>query len=190
MDIADQAAALLARVALKDQAALQALYKLVAGRLLAVAMRITHDQGLAEDVVQDVLVGVWHQTTRCAPGQSMSLAWLCVVTRNRAIDHMRKVRPTVSLTWEDDDGQEHQHDVAQPDSDPVCQLQHHQDDQQLMRCLAALDDTPRQALVLGYYEGLTHAEIAARLHKPLGTVKAWVRRSLLSLKLCMEGVAA
>jgi RNA polymerase sigma-70 factor, ECF subfamily len=190
MDIVDQTAALLARVALRDHGALRALYQLVGSRLLAVAMRITQDRALAEDTVQEVLVTVWHQTAARAPGQALSLAWLCVVTRHRAIDLMRKTRPTVPLTWHDDDGQEHQHDVPDETGSPLSQLVNHEEDKQLNRCLSALDEQPRQAMMLGFYEGLTHMEIAARMSKPLGTVKAWVRRSLMNLKVCMEGAPA
>lgn len=190
MDIADQTAALLARVALRDHSALQALYRLAGGRLLAVAMRITQDQALAEDTVQEVMVTVWHQTATRAPGQSLGLAWLCVVTRHRAIDLMRKARPTVPLTWHDDQGEEHQHDVPDESGSPLTQLLDHEADRQLSRCLSALDEQPRQAMLLGFYEGLTHMEIAERMSKPLGTVKAWVRRSLMSLKVCMEGAPA
>jgi RNA polymerase sigma-70 factor (ECF subfamily) len=53
-----------------------------------------------------------------------------------------------------------------------------------------LADEPRQAVLLAYYEGLTHEQLALRLRRPLGTVKAWVRRSLLQLKSCLEGAEA
>lgn len=187
MDIVEQTAALLAKVAMKDHKALQMLYQLVGGRLLAVAMRITQDRALAEDVVQEVFVTVWNQTALRAPGQSLSLAWLCVVTRHRAIDVMRKSRPTVALTWHDEDGEEHTHDAPDEASNPLLQMANQQSDHLLSSCLSALDDMPKQAMLLGFYEGLTHMEIAERMSRPLGTVKAWVRRSLISLKQCMEG---
>jgi RNA polymerase sigma-70 factor (ECF subfamily) len=190
MDIVEQTAALLARVSLRDQQALRTLFQLVGGRLLAVAMRVTNDRALAEDVVQEVLVTVWNQTALRGPGQSMSLAWLCVITRNRAIDLMRKQRPTVPLSWQDDEGEAQQHDVADESGSPLSQMLDRENDSLLNRCLASLDELPKQAMLMGYYEGLTHMEIAERMGRPLGTVKAWVRRSLGSLKLCMMGVPA
>lgn len=190
MDIVEQTAALLARVALRDHQALRALYQLVGSRLLAVAFRVTQDRVAAEDVVQEVLVTVWNQTALRGPGQSMTLAWLCVITRNRAIDAMRKHRPTVPLSWHDDDGEEHHHDVADDSGSPLTQMLERESDGLLNRCLAALEEQPRQAMLMGYYEGLTHMEIAERMGRPLGTVKAWVRRSLQSLKLCMVGAPA
>jgi RNA polymerase sigma-70 factor (ECF subfamily) len=187
MDIVKQTADLLARVALRDQAAFRALYELVGSRLLAIAMRVTQDRALAEDVVQEVLVTVWKQSGARLAGQALTLAWLCVVTRHRAIDAVRKVPPTSPLSWQDDEGNEHQHDVADDTASPLHQLMQVEGNGLMQRCLQALDEQPREAVLLGYFEGLTHNEIAERLQRPLGTVKAWIRRSLNGLKLCMEG---
>lgn len=189
MDISDQTAALLARIALRDQAALRALHDLVCSRLLAIAMRVTQDRALAEDVVQEVLVKLWRHAGERVAGQPLTLAWLCVVTRHGAIDAVRKLQPTTPLSWQDEDGQEHHHDVADEAASPLAQLLEAEGDHAMQRCLKSLDEQPRQAILLGYFEGLTHMEIAERLQRPLGTVKAWVRRSLSSLKLCMEGQA-
>jgi RNA polymerase sigma-70 factor, ECF subfamily len=187
MDIAHQTADLLARIALRDQAAFRALHDLVAGRLQAIAFRITHDRALAEDVVQEVLVTLWKQVGLRAAGQTLTLAWLCVVTRHRAIDAVRKVQPTSPLNWQDEHGEERLHDVADETPSPLLQLLEIEDNHLMQGCLQSLDQLPRHAVLLGYFEGLTHMEIAARLQRPLGTVKAWIRRSLGNLKLCMEG---
>jgi RNA polymerase sigma-70 factor, ECF subfamily len=187
MDIANKTAELLARIALRDQAAFRALHDLVGGRLLAIALRVTQDRALAEDVVQEVLVTLWKQSSARAAGQTLTLAWICVVTRHRAIDAVRKLQPTTPLSWQDEDGEEQQHDVADETGSPLSQLLQVEGDGVMQACLKALDEEPRQAVLLGYFEGLTHVEISARLQRPLGTVKAWIRRSLNSLKLCMEG---
>lgn len=186
MDIVEQSADLLARIALRDQAAFRALYDLIGGRLLAIALRVTQDRGAAEDVVQDVLVTLWKQSGAPHAGQALSLAWLCVVTRHRAIDTLRKQPPTMSLNWRDEDGIEHGHDVVDDAGTPLQQLLEAEGDGLMQLCLKALDEQPRQAVLLGYFDGLTHMEIANRLKRPLGTVKAWIRRSLNSLRLCME----
>ena len=78
-------------------------------------------------------------------------------------------------------------DIADDSATPPEQLQGAQEDARLTYCLACIAEEPRQALVLAYYEGLTHVEVAERLTRPLGTVKAWVRRSLLSLQECLQG---
>jgi RNA polymerase sigma-70 factor (ECF subfamily) len=180
---------LLSRVALQDRAALRSLYDATAGRLLAIVQRMLDDRAAAEDVIQDTFVTVWQRAAQFPTLRTSPLAWLTTIARHRAIDLMRRRRPETSLTWQDDDGQEHQHDVADETPAPPEQLQDRQSEGQLSACMGRLDDAPRQAVQLAYFEGLTHEELAVRLKRPLGTVKTWVRRSLQQLKDCLEGAA-
>ncbi len=182
----DEIDQLLARIALQDAKALKSLYDLVGNQLLTVAWRVLQDRALAEDVLQEVFVSLWKQGARRLPGQVFTLAWLCVITRHRAIDVVRKKRADVPLQWEDQDGEEHFHDVQDEAASPLANLLAHQDGVQLGRCLERLEPQPRQALLLAFYDGLTHLEIAHHMTRPLGTIKAWTRRSLLRLKGCME----
>ena len=189
MDERDPIAQLLSRIALRDAAALQALYRLVAARLIAVAWRVVQDRALAEDVLQEVFLSIWNQAEQrklepTTAGQTFTLAWLCVVTRNRAIDALRKKKPEQALHWQDSDGNTHMHTGS-----PLEQLLASEGDQRLSQCMGALEQEPRQAVMLAFYEGLTHPEIAERMRRPLGTVKAWTRRSLQRLKGCMEAAA-
>jgi RNA polymerase sigma-70 factor, ECF subfamily len=180
---------LLSRVALQDRNALRQLYDATAGRLLAIVQRMLDDRAMAEDVIQDTFVTVWQRAAQFPQLRTSPLAWLTTIARHRAIDLLRKRKPETSLTWQDDDGQEHQHDVIDASGTPQDQLQDRQDDSRLSQCVGRLDEAPRQAVLLAYYEGLTHEELAVRLKRPLGTVKTWVRRSLLQLKTCLEGAA-
>lgn len=194
MDERDQIQHLLSRIALRDAVALEALYRLVAGRLIAVAWRVVQDRALAEDVLQEVFLTIWNRADKRAPGQaiagqSLTLAWLCVVTRNRAIDALRKKKPEQALHWQDSDGNTYMHDVVDDTGSPLEQLLASEDGQRLGHCMEALELEPRQAVILAFYEGLTHPEIAQRMRRPLGTVKAWTRRSLQRLKGCMEAAA-
>lgn len=182
---AQEVEALLARVAMEDRSAFKALYDLTAGLLLATAARVLNDRALAEDVVQDVFAGLWHKATDLQVPTIRNLGWLCVVTRNRAIDHARK-RPTdVSLQGQTDEGQDYTHDAPSDSPDVFAQLTMEQDKQCLEACLKRLEPEPRQAVLLAYMEGLTHMELAQRMQRPLGTIKAWTRRSLLALRQCM-----
>lgn len=179
--------ALLARVALQDRAALRALYDATAGRLLAVVQRMLDDRAAAEDVVQDTFVTVWQRAAQFPQLRTSPLAWLTTLARNRAIDLMRRRRPETSLTWHDADGNEHQHDLPDDSPAPPEQIEQRQEDGRLAHCMGRLGDDARRAVVLAYYEGLTHEQLAARLQRPLGTVKTWVRRSLQQLKGCLDG---
>lgn len=177
--------AVLSRISAQDSRALRELYDLTEGPLLAVATRLLRDQGAAEDVLQEVFVAVWRRAAQLPELRQHPMAWLTATVRNRAIDVLRRQRPEVSLHWQDGDGEEHSYDVADDSGAPPDQIQARQSDHQLSDCLAQLDPEPRQAVMLAYFEGMTHADLAERLARPLGTVKAWVRRSLDRLRLCM-----
>jgi RNA polymerase sigma-70 factor (ECF subfamily) len=176
---------LISRVALQDRKALRELYDETAGRLLAVAHRMLRDRAAAEDVLQDVFVTVWSRAGQYPAVHSQPMAWLTSMVRNRAIDLMRRSRPEVPLQWQDAEGEEHHHDVADPSGTPMERLLAAQSEEKLSECIGRLDAEPRLAVMLAYYEGLTQADLAQRLSKPLGTIKAWVRRSLQRLKDCL-----
>lgn len=188
-DEAAELSALLGRLALRDRQALTTLYQATSHRLLAVADRLLRDRGAAEDVLQEVFIQLWSRAGQYPAVHAHPMAWLTATVRNRSIDVLRRKRPETPLQWRDADGEEHQHEVADERPGALEQLMAAQTDDQLGRCLGRLEEAPRQAVVLAYYEGLTHADLAQRLGHPLGTVKAWVRRSLLRLKLCMESGA-
>lgn len=176
---------LLSRIALQDRRALRDLYDATAGRLLAVADRLLRDRAAAEDVLQEVYVTVWTRAAQYPAVHSNPMAWLTSMVRNRAIDQLRRSRPEVPLQWQDADGRERRHDVADDSGSPQDRLMTVQSDDRLGECVDRLDAEPRRAVMLAYYEGLTHADLALRLGRPLGTVKAWVRRSLMHLKDCL-----
>ena len=117
------------------------------------------------------------------------MAWLTTIARHRAIDLMRKRKPETPLHRTDADGQPRQHDRADERASPLQQLVDLQADNQLQHCMATLDDAPRQAITLAYAEGLTHDQLALRLRRPLGTIKAWIRRRLPRLRDCLAEAA-
>ena len=175
----------LARIVARDRSALRELYELTEARLMAVATRLLGDPAAAEDVLQEVFVGVWTRADRLPELRQHPMAWLTATVRNRAIDLMRKHRPEVSLHWQDAEGEEQVYDVADESATPPERLLVAEAEHQLGDCLGQLEPEPREAVLLAYFEGLTHADLAARLGRPLGTVKAWVRRSLDRLRLCL-----
>ncbi|MGE5452044.1 MAG: sigma-70 family RNA polymerase sigma factor [Acidobacteriota bacterium] len=187
---AQEVETLLARVAMGDRLAFKRLHDLTAGLLMATAYRVLQDASLAEDVVQEVFAGLWHKALEAAPTVARNIGWLCVITRNRAIDHARKRPHEVSMHGVTDDGQDYTHDAVSDTPDVFEQLAWEQDSRCLQHCLEQLAPEPRQAILLSYLEGLTHSELADRMKRPLGTIKAWTRRSLLALRECMVGGAA
>jgi RNA polymerase sigma-70 factor (ECF subfamily) len=180
---------LLARVAMGDRSAFKSLYLQVAGVMLATAARVLRDRSAAEDVVQEVFTSLWHQASEPGTSPARTLAWLCVVTRNRALDHLRRCPKEISMHGETSDGEEFVHDAVSESPGIFEQLSFEQEHQRLQHCLRQLDAEPREAVLLAYMEGLTHSELAQRMRRPLGTIKAWTRRSLMALKLCMGPAA-
>jgi RNA polymerase sigma-70 factor (ECF subfamily) len=182
-----QLAKLIARIALRDQAAFRELYRLTASRLLAVSMRMLRDQGRAEDVLQEAFIGVWRTADRFAIEKSQPMTWLINIVRNRTIDALRTAtaQREESLTEEDDDGETRESDIEDDSAGPLDALVAKNEAAALRRCLERLEPGPRQSILLAFYEGLSHAELAEKMNQPLGTIKSWVRRSLERLKDCL-----
>jgi RNA polymerase sigma-70 factor (ECF subfamily) len=180
----DDLAALLARIALRDQRAFERLYRATAGHLLGVATAVLMQRERAEEVLQEAYVNVWNGAAGYDPGLATPMTWLINIVRNKAIDRVRTGRAERASTVPLD---EEAMAVADPDQpQPAqwleqCVLRQHVDE-----CLAGLSAAQRQAVALAYYRGLVHTEIAAWLDTPLGTVKAWVRRGADRLRDCLE----
>jgi RNA polymerase sigma-70 factor (ECF subfamily) len=172
---ADQAS--LARIAGGDQHALAELYDRHARLVFSLAVRILRERADAEDVVQEVFAQVWSQAGRYDPGRGAVAAWMLTLTRSRAIDRLRarRARPESAA----DSG------VADSLAEPAAQdldLLAAEQVECLRRALDRLPEPQRVALDLAYYDGLTHAEIAARLAEPLGTIKTRFRQAVIKLR--------
>jgi RNA polymerase sigma-70 factor, ECF subfamily len=166
--------ALLARCARQDARALEDLYKRVAPFLLAILLRILRTRDLAEDALQEVFVSVWRQAGQYQAQRGRALAWLTSIARYRAIDMQRRQKNWLPL----DAAEDPVASAARPESTLT--------ERTLHRCLELLSAEQRRCLVLAYQHGLTHTGIASAVGYPLGTVKSWVRRALLSLRQCLE----
>ena len=182
---------LLARVALRDHAAFQRLYEATVRCLLAIAVRLLRDPAWAEEVIQEAYVAIWNSAPNYSPMKAQPMTWLMTIARNKAMDALRSTnseRATmVNMAPREDDEDDPLAQVADDSAGPLQRLVERIDAARLRHCLQALDAVQRQAIALAFYDGLTHAELAAHLHQPLGTVKAWVRRGLERLKPCLKG---
>ncbi len=177
---------LLAKVALADQAAFAELYRQSSSHLYAVAIRILREGAAAEEVLQEAYVSVWHHAGSYEAAKSQPLTWLSAIVRNRCLDQLRRRElDTVTMTGDgEDEGKEF--DLPSGDPTPVEMLLAGAEAQSVRDCVEVLDAGPKQAIALAFYQGLSHAELAAHLHQPLGTVKSWVRRGLERLKGCLD----
>lgn len=184
--LATRLAELLAQCALKNQRAFADLYGLTSAKLYGVALRILRRQDWAEDVLQECYVNIWNHAQNYAVQKSAPLTWMTSIVRNRCLDWLR--RPQAETTGAE-------YDVAveawQDDSPgPMEQLMAVGDAQALARCLRELEGKQRQSIMLAFFHGMTHTELAGHMKQPLGTVKTWVRRGLERLKGCLSAGTA
>jgi len=180
---------LLARTGLGERAAFATLYQQTSAHLLGVVMRIHRDRAQAEDILQEVYVNVWRAAQSFDAAQSQPLTWLTSVARNRAIDSLRRAQaqPQFQGNPATADEESDVYDTVADDAPgPLDLLSRASDARALSTCMEALTAQQRQSVALAFFDGLSHAEVATRMHQPLGTVKSWVRRALLSLKSCLE----
>ena len=198
-DVADwpersrELAELLARCGLGDRAAFQHLYERTSGHLYAVVLRIQRDRAVAEDLLQEIYVAVWKNASGFDAARSQPLTWLTSIARNRAIDSLRRAQsqPRLESTTRDDGDERPDALDATADAGPgpLELLGRASDARQLGQCIERLSAPQRQSVALAFFDGLSHAEVAAQLKEPLGTVKSWVRRALMTLKSCLESAA-
>jgi RNA polymerase sigma-70 factor (ECF subfamily) len=182
-------AALLARVALGDQRAFEELYRQTGAHLYAVVLRIVRNRSVAEEVLQEAYVNVWHHAGTYDAARSQPVTWLTSIVRNRALDlKRRRELDTVALDSGDDDAPSMELPADGPT--PVELLLAAADARSIRDCVDTLDGGAKQAIALAFFHGLTHGELAAQLREPLGTVKSWIRRGLEKLRRCLDAVGA
>ena len=180
IDEADRA--VLVRLADGELAALEELYDRYKTMAYSIAYRITNDPSLAEDVVQDAFLGVWRNAARYIEGRGSVKTWLLAIVHHRAIDTVRRRRPTTELP-----------DVELPPPsaltlpDVWAEVVAILDAETVRVALDVLSDVQREAIELAYFGGLTQQEIAERTATPLGTVKSRMRLGLLAMRRTLDG---
>lgn len=164
-----------------DERAFARLYELTCARLYATALRLLRRADWAEEVLQESYVSVWNHAANYQPALSAPTTWMISIVRNRCLDWLR--RPKLEVGDEDE---ELMLSIASDDPGPLEQLEASTEARALAECLKRLEDKQRDAIMLAFFEGLSHSELAQRLSLPLGTVKSWVRRGMERLKTCLS----
>ena len=165
--------------------ALEQLYNRYSTLVFSVALRILHDQVLAEDVTQEVFLRLWRRPQSYDPARGRFLSWLMSITRNRAIDEHRKI--TRRHRVEDRNG-EATEQVASVDrlDDPELAAAIGDDRRAVRAAMAVLPAPQRRVIELAYFAGLTQTEIAELTATPLGTVKTRVRLAMNKLRVALK----
>ncbi|WP_373990696.1 sigma-70 family RNA polymerase sigma factor [Duganella sp. BuS-21] len=172
--------AVLAACAQGDQQALHRLYQQDGRHLLGVALRIVRRRDVAEDVLHDAFVSIWHKAASFDAARGAGRGWIYSVVRHQALNALRGSEREVQADADTLDALQEAH------ADPVMeQFELQASMGRLQDCLEHLDSAKRNSIVCAYVDGCSHSEIAARLNAPLGSVKAWLKRGLAALRECM-----
>lgn len=181
--MADDLATLIYQTALGDQRAFDRLYRQTSPQMFGVALALLRRRDIAEDVLQEAYVKVWHAASTYQAERGSPTTWLGTIVRRCAIDRLRRRRQEgESLpeeAWEA---------IADDSPGPLQNVIADAEARRLGICLDQLDERQRESVSLAFFHGLTHSELAERLASPLGTVKAWVRRGLDKLRNCLGEV--
>jgi RNA polymerase sigma-70 factor (ECF subfamily) len=176
----EELARLLQATARGDRQAFARLYELTAPKLLGAGVHMLKRRELAEDVLQDLFVKVWHRASEYHVERGSVLTWLYSIQRYLALDKLRAQRPTEALD------EQVSNTLAFEGPDPSMMVMSSDMAARVHQCLDTLTDVQRRSVTLAFFEGLTHTELTQKLQMPLGTVKSWIRRGLMSLQKCLE----
>jgi RNA polymerase sigma-70 factor (ECF subfamily) len=169
-------AQLLERVRACDHQAMTEIFDRYGRMVYSVALRVLGDPGHAEDVMQEVLFKAWREPQTFLEGRGRLGAWLAVMARNRAIDVLRRRKPTDTM----DDV------ILVSKTNIASEFERNSMIEKVRVVLKALPLEQQMPMELAYFEGLSHSEIAARTGDPLGTVKTRIRAALTTLRKVME----
>jgi RNA polymerase sigma-70 factor (ECF subfamily) len=172
-------AALIQSCAAGDRSALKNIMESEGGRMLGVARRMLRRQDLAEDAVQESFVLVWRKSHQFDHSQGQAKSWLYTILRNKCLTLLRNRDREIAL------------DPAEAETAPddtILEMAYNRLERtnDLRVCLETLEPNKRMAIMSSYVLGYSHGEIAGRMGAPLGSVKAWLRRGLLTLRECLS----
>jgi len=178
---ADVLAGLLAAVAGGDRARFRELYVLTSSRLLGIAVKMLGRRELAEEVLQEAFLAIWQKAGQYRADAGSPMGWLTTIVRHRAIDRHRAQNTSLENSPGDNDDIEALTDAASIGAEARIIAK-----QSILKCLQRLKDQQKDLILLAFYQGYSHDELAVRVGRPLGTVKSDVRRGLANLRFCLE----
>ena len=157
---------------------MRALYDREARWLMGVALRIVRERALAEEILQEAFLQIWKAAATFDASRGSGRGWIYTVVRHRALQEVRRPGREVSLDAEELENLANNQQRPEAEGPGI-------GSKELEHCLQQLEPKKRACIVHAFIEGYTHEQIAEKLDTPLGTVKSWVRRGLLSLKECL-----
>jgi len=177
----ERLAGLLAGCARRHEKDLEELYGLYSAQLYGVLLRILRIEAIAEEALQESFVKIWEKADSYSPAAGSPMAWMNSIARHQALDVLRQRRSRENFEAADTAGWI---DATPDASKPLHEMS--ADAQLLLRCLDKLPEAARDCIVKAYCEGYSHDELSADTKVPLGTVKSWIRRGLVTLRKCVD----
>ncbi len=171
---------LLQSVAAGNAQALLELYDCCSPHLHSVLLRMLKHPDWAQEALQDCFIRVWQRAETYDASKGEPIAWLIGIARYRALDVLNSHRGQINQVE-----LESVANLADEQQSPESWVEQQQGLAQLGLCLQRLQECQRRSLLLAYYEGYSHRELALAMNAPLGTVKAWIRRGLAALRACL-----
>ncbi len=167
-----------------NERAFEEIYTTVSPQVFSILKRMLKSEALAEEALQESFIKIWNNAADYRATKSKPRTWLISIARNHAIDILRKrsLREDNELTVDT-----HAVDGFPENATPFDKQ--YENSEQLLLCLDELSTQARHCVVRSYCEGFSHEELSEQLQRPIGTIKSWIRRSLLSLKECLHGYA-
>ncbi|MBQ4856208.1 sigma-70 family RNA polymerase sigma factor [Rhodanobacter sp. B2A1Ga4] len=176
----DELNQLLLQTGRNDQKAFAELYRRTSSKLFGVCLRMLRDRGEAEEVLQETYTTVWRRAATFDVTKASAITWLVTLSRNKAIDRLRQHREELL----DDPARLDETVDEQPT--PAAGAETSQEYQRLQQCLDELEPQQQRSVREAFFTGATYNELATRCKVPLGTMKSWIRRSLMQLRTCLD----
>lgn len=168
-------------IAQRDPGALRAMYDKHAPLVYTIALRMLRRPEEAEDLVSEVFWELWDKSSRYDQTRAAPTTYLVTLARSRAIDRTRRKGSRMQLTVAAVEDY-----APQTDGSPADDAELAEQRERVRDALSVLEPNHREAVEAAYYEGMSHTEIAAKLGKPLGTVKTYIRQGLIRLRDAMR----
>lgn len=173
----------LVRTGKGDRSAFETVYKATSAKLFGVCLRIFPDRTEAEEALQEAYLTIWNKAASFETGRASPISWLVTVTRNRAIDRLRS-KGKAGLTALDEAAE-----IADPAPLADAQMLVASENRVLNGCIEDLNQRDAHFIRCAFIGGATYVDLASSEGEPLGTVKSRIRRALLKLRSCMEGLS-
>ncbi len=179
----DELAHLIRSVESRCTTAFTKLYALTSPRLFGLILRVNRVRPEAEEVLQETFIAIWNRCSQYNPQKGRAIHWLMSIAHNLAISSLRKhaARPQAEPRFVNDEGDAYA-SLPSAETLPLETLIQSQASGAVRDSLDRLSAEHRQCLTLAFFDGMSHQQIAEHLNRPVGTVKSWLRRTLLTLR--------